>query len=189
MKAFDIEMIIKAELSDTDSNCALEVETNQPLEIAASTSAVETAEFTPTAEEVCCITAVQFLEWRNFQPSGYNDECTELTREDERIVTAEDPSEGEADVTSAKTACVSLPHHLTPEQRQLLDAVLALFQPTPEKGRLNQTSKIEHVIDTGTAKPIMKKQYPFSPYVIEKVQCSRGTLSQKLNTVHGQGAD
>ncbi|XP_017460998.1 PREDICTED: uncharacterized protein LOC108354313 [Rhagoletis zephyria] len=60
--------------------------------------------------------------------------------------------------------------NLTPDQRHMLDAVLRLFNPTPESGPINVTNQIEHVIDTGDAKPVMKRQYTVSPYVAEQVQ-------------------
>lgn len=116
-------------------------------------------------------TAEQFLQWANHmdpttqiftvnQSEQEADDAIDITRE--LVINDED-------ITPPKMPCVKLPHKLTPEQRQTLDSVLDLFTSTADSGPLNKTSAIEHVIDT-TGKPIMRKQYPMSPYVMEKVQ-------------------
>jgi len=51
---------------------------------------------------------------------------------------------------------------LTPQQRLQLDAAISAF-PSAEKEGLGLTSLVQHVIDTGDAKPIKQKFYPISP--------------------------
>lgn len=65
--------------------------------------------------------------------------------------------------------------YLTPTQKELANAVVDNFKniSSEEKG-LGRTSLIEHVIDTGDARPIKTKQYPLSP---EK----RAILSSELD--------
>lgn len=59
---------------------------------------------------------------------------------------------------------------LTPLQRSQLDAVIALF-PSSEKEGLGKTNIVEHIIDTGNARPIKRKFYPISP-AREKILCA-----------------
>lgn len=86
------------------------------------------------------------------------------------IRTACDALDTENDVLPQKQTCVSQPHKLTPGQQQQLDEVLAQFPYTPKTGPLNCTHLYTQRIDTGDAKPEIRKQYPMSPYVLEEVQ-------------------
>lgn len=74
------------------------------------------------------------------------------------------------DVKPKKQTCVSEPHELTAEQQVKLDAVLELFPYTPGTGPLNCTPLYTQTIDTGDAKPEIRKQYPMSPYVLAEVE-------------------
>lgn len=129
------------------------------------------------------ITASQFIGWMNYDEAldrkkddAKKEVCpVDTSKDNEPTSTLEfdvkmREEDQDDDVTPPKTACVNTPHHLSPQQQKMLRSVLELFKHTAAIGKLNQTSKIEHVIDTGTAVPVMKKQYPFSPYVVEKVQ-------------------
>lgn len=55
-------------------------------------------------------------------------------------------------------------HKLTPEQREKLDEAIKLMPFAPKTGKLNKTHLVEHVLDTGDAKPVRMKQHPMSPY-------------------------
>lgn len=135
---------------------------------------VTNIESTPTHNG---ITATQFLGWMNYDEAFDRKEICSIetsdTNESQSSLEFDikvNKEDNDDDVIPPKTACVNTPHNLTSEQRNMLTTVLELFTHTTKIGKLNQTSKIEHFIDTGNAVPVMKKQYPFSPYVIEKVQ-------------------
>lgn len=123
------------------------------------------------------MTASQFIGWMYYDESKDRKEtCTVETTDPKEsepsleyeIKTRQEDQED--DVVPSKTACVNTPHNLSPEQNEMIRTVLSLFHHVTTTGKLNKTSKIEHVIDTGDATPVMKKQYPFSPYIVEKVQ-------------------
>lgn len=129
------------------------------------------------------MTARDFIEWINYEdPNDLTQTIasTESTSIDEtkkvpdiflnKVITADDHTDLELDVDPPKISPVTIPHILTPEQQTLMDAVLGLFVHTNPEGVLNQTTAIEHIIDTGDAKPVMKRQYPMSPIQLEKVQ-------------------
>lgn len=85
------------------------------------------------------------------------------------ITTAQGADDTENDALPAKHACVSEPQDLTSQQRQLLDKVLAAFPYTPETGELNCTTEYVQEINTGDAKPQIRRQYPLSPYIQEEI--------------------
>lgn len=87
-----------------------------------------------------------------------------------RIITAEGHDDTELDIEPPKISPVTVPHLLTVDQQEVLDKVLKLFTHTILEGELSRTTAIEHIIDTGDAKPIMKRQYPMSPIQLEKVK-------------------
>lgn len=89
---------------------------------------------------------------------------------DNILITSEDHNDQEADVFPPKFPTVSIPHVLTPQQQSQLDEVGKLFISTNPEGELNATDAIEHIIDTGEAKPVMKRQYPMSPIRLQQVQ-------------------
>lgn len=111
------------------------------------------------------ITANQFLSYLKYDESWDNPEiCSVQTaseiselRSNLEFVAKMRENDQDDDVTPAKTACVNTPHNLTSEQRNMLESVLELFKHTSEIGELNRTSKIEHIIDTGIAVPVMRK--------------------------------
>lgn len=121
------------------------------------------------------MTASQFIGWLSYEEQDDFQHVNSLeTAEpidpkspDRDFLVTDNPDD---DVIPSKTTCVNTPHNLTKDQQSILNTVLELFQHTTIIGRLNHTDKLEHAIDTGDAKPIMKKQYPFSPYVVKKVQ-------------------
>lgn len=86
------------------------------------------------------------------------------------IRTADGAGDTVNDVTPEKHSCVSVPHKLTPSQREKLQAVLSEFPYTPETGPLNVTNVYTQSINTGDAVPQMRKQYPLSPYVLAEVE-------------------
>lgn len=51
-------------------------------------------------------------------------------------------------------------------QRAQMEDVLVEFKRLSRDGRLGLTNKITYHIDTGDAKPIKQRQYPFSPYIL-----------------------
>lgn len=69
-----------------------------------------------------------------------------------------------------KTFCLRKPHLLDTPQQSVLDAVIESFPYTPKTGPLNKTPIYIQRINTGDAKPEMRKQYPLSPYVTEEVK-------------------
>lgn len=86
------------------------------------------------------------------------------------IRTASSDGDSYEDVRREKHTCVSEPHDLTEEQRRQLEDVLKEFPYTPEIGPLNYTPLYEQEINTADATPVMKKQYPMSPYVMAEVE-------------------
>lgn len=92
------------------------------------------------------------------------------------LITAENHTDTELDIEAQKDSAVSIAHELTSEQRRVLKHVLSKFIPTSEVGLLNQTNAIIHVIDTGEAKPFIKKQYPMSPAKEEEVKKELGKM-------------
>lgn len=136
------------------------------------------------------LTAEKFIEWRNFQedhdqreiahiefepdlPDGILSQQKMLDQEaihHNRLATSEDHNDTEQDIEAPKISPVTVPHTLTEAQKEMLDSVLTLFSSTNVDGELSMTNAIEHIIDTGDAKPIMRRQYPMSPIQLEKVQ-------------------
>lgn len=122
------------------------------------------------------IIAEQFWEFAHYVPTGGGQEApggleeNDVTSEDEgekpqaksKSIVAFEPSDND-DVEAPKTACVTVPHTLTEDQKLVMDSVLRFFHHTSTSGQLNVTSVLEHDIDTGDAKPIMRRQYPLSP--------------------------
>lgn len=86
------------------------------------------------------------------------------------IRTASGESDSYEDVRREKHTCVTEPHELTDEQKKQLDEVLSEFPYTPENGPLNCTPFYQQKINTADAKPIMKKQYPMSPYIMAEIE-------------------
>lgn len=86
------------------------------------------------------------------------------------IRTSEDTQDTEEDVLPEKHQCVTEPHELTFDQQAKLKQILRLFPYTPETGPLNCTHTYVQRINTGEATPVMRKQYPLSPYVVEEVR-------------------
>lgn len=72
-----------------------------------------------------------------------------------------------SDISSVKTDEDNF--DFTSLQRQQLDSVIAAF-PSSEKEGLGRTTLVEHVIDTGEAKPIKQRFYQISP-AREKILC------------------
>lgn len=85
------------------------------------------------------------------------------------IVTSSGKHDEINDVIPQKHTCVYKPHELSAEQQSRLDAVLKTVPYTATEGPLNCTQKYVQRIDTGEALPVMKKQYPLSPYIREEV--------------------
>lgn len=168
---------------------SLKLEEGEPINSNETTKQLTAKKSTSTNEmdSICCISANQFMDWMEYKEAEPE---IKPTREVNAIETSEPPLETEedlivnppdleADVTPAKAACVTLPHSLTREQQDMLESVLRLFSYTAKAGELNATNDIEHVIDTGDAKPIMRKQYPVSPYVMEKVQTELNNMLER----------
>lgn len=86
------------------------------------------------------------------------------------IRTASGDDDSYEDVRREKHSCVTEPHELTAEQKQQLEEVLREFPYTPETGPLNCTPLYQQEINTADAKPIMKKQYPMSPYIMAEIE-------------------
>lgn len=129
------------------------------------------------------LTAERFLEWLNFDNEQEevglstldSTVSTSNTSQTDSIyhnllVTSEGIHDMERDLESPKVSPVTLPHVLSDDQKEILDSVLRLFIHTNLEGKLNKTHAISHIIDTGDAKPIMRRQYPMSPIQLEKVQ-------------------
>lgn len=74
----------------------------------------------------------------------------------------------ETDFEKPKLETVTQPHKLSKKQQKQLDETLRKFMHTPETGILNVTPKVKHIIDTGDAPPVIKRQYPMSPYMLEE---------------------
>lgn len=72
------------------------------------------------------------------------------------------------DITPPKPNLVSVPHELDHEQQSLLNSVVTHFPFVPEEGELNCTHLAKHVINTGDALPVRKKQYIMSPAITKK---------------------
>lgn len=68
------------------------------------------------------------------------------------------------DFERPKQETVAKPHVLENWQQKELDRVKKMFEYTSTEGELNATDKIVHHIDTGDAEPVVKRQYPLSPY-------------------------
>lgn len=133
------------------------------------------------------LTAKRFIEWINYEEpdegikhiastepemKNISDKLDDIVPPiyTNKVITAEDHLDQELDIEPPKISPVTVPHTLTPEQQSLMNAVLELFVHTTSDGLLNSTTAIEHIIDTGDAKPIMRRQYPMSPVQLEKVQ-------------------
>lgn len=95
------------------------------------------------------------------------------------IRTATGSDDAYEDVRREKHTCVTEPHTLTEEQQRVLDEVMAEFPYTPETGPLNCTPIYSQNINTGTAPPEMRKQYPMSPYVLMEVEKEIQTLIER----------
>lgn len=85
------------------------------------------------------------------------------------VRTADGVTDTESDVMPEKIPCVTKPHELSKEEQLLLKSVVDSFPYTPETGPLNKTPIYTQYIQTGDARPEMRKQYPLSPYVTEEV--------------------
>jgi hypothetical protein len=59
---------------------------------------------------------------------------------------------------------------LTPNQKRQTQEIEILYNRVNSNQRLGSTNQIEHVIDTGDAKPFKIRQYPMSPYVLDKLK-------------------
>lgn len=136
------------------------------------------------------VTANQLMGWMHYHPDSDTQVNTlSCTDSDEVAIVTENEKDlgfvfpkvrvDDTEAIPVKNASVSIPHQLTTEQRHMLSTVLQLFRHTAEAGTLNKTTKIEHIIDTEDAKPIMKKQYPFSPYIMEKVQAELDKMLER----------
>lgn len=85
------------------------------------------------------------------------------------IKTAAGAHDASLDIMPQKHTCVSEPHTLTAEQSEILATVMREFPYTPTEGPLNCTHVYTQRINTGTATPEMRKQYPLSPYVMDEI--------------------
>lgn len=86
------------------------------------------------------------------------------------VKTADDALDTERDVVPEKHSCVSTPHDLTKSEQKQLTQVLTEFPYTTDSGQLNVTqTHIQH-LNTGDAAPVMRKQYPLSPYIMAEVK-------------------
>lgn len=146
--------------------------------------------------EVCCAEAVDKPGNEIWQPASETSMHTTLIRSllkgmpkracqvqevaiKPAIRTASGDNDSYEDVRREKHACVTEPHELTAEQKQQLEEVLKEFPYTPESGPLNCTPLYQQEINTADAKPIMKKQYPMSPYVMAEVEEELQRLIEK----------
>lgn len=73
------------------------------------------------------------------------------------------------DVDVPKLEVLQEVHNLSPNQAERLNRVVRKFPFAKLSGTLSCTSKTQHKIDTGDAKPIRQKQYVMSPYVQDDV--------------------
>lgn len=119
--------------------------------------------------EVSCISAQEFWDFAHYNISSVQLESDDNSSNKD-FPLEEIPLEQADEMVPQKEPCVTLPHILTAEQQLALSSVIALFQHTTPTGILNKTPVIEHEIDTGDAKPVMKRQYPLSPYKLERIQ-------------------
>lgn len=90
--------------------------------------------------------------------------CCEIRSNEEAIYTFTSTAKANEDFERPKIENVTKPYELTLGESERLAKVLDRFTYTTDTGVLNVTSKIKHHIDTGEAEPIIKRQYPHSPY-------------------------
>lgn len=74
------------------------------------------------------------------------------------------------DYERPKIETVTRPHVLNIEQQKVLQKAKEMFQYTTTEGELNATDQIVHHIDTGDAEPVVKRQYPLSPYQLTEAK-------------------
>lgn len=150
MKAFGLQMTL-----DPDNTSVAETLSDQ---LVYCIGPVESVYF--ASDNVCTVDKTQVTENQVSKPQVTNcssDDIEDNSPENESFT--EDPDELPKKVNS-----VTKPHVLSPGEQSKLDRVLKLFKPTPDTGPLNVTNAIIHSIDTGDAKPVVKKQYPISPH-------------------------
>lgn len=108
--------------------------------------------------------------------------CTleaEQRPEPDTVRTADGSRDTVDDILPEKHQCVTQPHELSPKQHKELQEVVNQFPYTPESGELNCTGLYEQSIDTGNAKPIIRRQYPMSPQVLKEATIAAEELIQR----------